>query len=265
MMMQKLVSHPCNMWSPSFSNTGPALTTHRCVTALEVHTSIQYSLTSGFHRSSVIYHLSSILSIVQRSSVFVSRQAFSFRLLSLSLSPIALIRSSSSDRQHLASIFPIHIIIHSNWTPALSARRIQTLAGSIFRHSHLGTLTSHSTHLPIKRNMRFHLRRWGELVAFILFSCLCIGVIFPKVGVKLRNTALGDTIWPQSWKWGDELTEGGVRLVVFGDSWVDDTVQIGEKGKGRSWPGVFCDEVCITAFANQTKQKSCENENDDEF
>ena len=91
--------------------------------------------------------------------------------------------------------------------------------------------------------MRFHLRRGGELVGFILLSCLCISVVFPEVRAKVKKTALRDGIWSHYWKWGDELREGGVRLVVFGDSWVDDTVQEGEKGKGRSWPGVFCDEV----------------------
>jgi len=91
--------------------------------------------------------------------------------------------------------------------------------------------------------MKFHTRRLGELVACFLLSCLCISVAFPQVRVALRNAPLGDRVWPHYWKWGDELAEGGVRLVVFGDSWVDDTVQDGEKGKGRSWPGVFCDEV----------------------
>ena len=81
------------------------------------------------------------------------------------------------------------------------------------------------------------------MVALVIFSCFCVNVGFPNVGTKIRNTSLGNRIWPRPWKWGDQLEEGGVRLVVFGDSWVDDTIQDGEKGKGRSWPGVFCEKV----------------------
>ncbi len=51
------------------------------------------------------------------------------------------------------------------------------------------------------------------------------------------------------WKWGSDEEDpdaedtNGVGFVVFGDSWVDDTIDVGGEGKGKSWTEVFCKEV----------------------
>ena len=44
---------------------------------------------------------------------------------------------------------------------------------------------------------------------------------------------------------GDDGYKDGMSLVVFGDSWVDNTVRVGEEARGKSWTEVLCEEVCF--------------------
>jgi hypothetical protein len=58
------------------------------------------------------------------------------------------------------------------------------------------------------------------------------------------------------WRWddGDEFeaeedgeddVDDGIRMVVFGDSWIDDTPRSGQSGKGKSWARIACEEVLL--------------------
>lgn len=72
-----------------------------------------------------------------------------------------------------------------------------------------------------------------------------------QVSSQLQKIALGTTLddIPTLWNWGttqdDEMEGDGVRLVVFGDSWVDDSLDE-TKGKGRSWAEVLCEVVSLS-------------------
>lgn len=61
---------------------------------------------------------------------------------------------------------------------------------------------------------------------------------------------VGGEVYAGLWSWG-KGADGGVRLVVFGDAGVDNSVKGGEKvgsGKGKSWTEVLCDEVSLLCF-----------------
>lgn len=94
------------------------------------------------------------------------------------------------------------------------------------------------------------------LISIILTSLSLVSIILllpEKHSKQLQQIALGTNIdnFGGVWGWGGEEVEddrveetgGGIRLVVFGDSWVDDSVEKGSSGKGRSWPEVLCEEV----------------------
>lgn len=51
---------------------------------------------------------------------------------------------------------------------------------------------------------------------------------------------LGKGVW--TWANGNGVPKDGNQLVVFGDSWADNSV---EDGRGRSWTDLLCDEVHI--------------------
>ncbi len=95
-------------------------------------------------------------------------------------------------------------------------------------------------------------KRLGASILLTLLSLVSIVLLLPttKVGTRLKKIALGTTIDGSLWNWasGDEETEedfggDGIRLVIFGDSWVDDTIEDGQEGKGKSWAEVLCEEV----------------------
>ena len=92
-------------------------------------------------------------------------------------------------------------------------------------------------------------RRLGFLVLISVLSLVWIVLLLPssKVSSKLQQIALGSSIntYGELWGWDSEDTreEGGVRLVVFGDSWVDDNAEDGKTGKGRSWAEALCEAV----------------------
>ena|ERR1700761_2671529 len=95
--------------------------------------------------------------------------------------------------------------------------------------------------------MRLH-TRLGLSVCLTVFSLVSIILLLPtsRVSTQLQKIALGTSIdnyrlW--NWGWSDDAIEDGIRVVVFGDSWADNTIEDGEDGKGRSWTEVFCDEV----------------------
>jgi hypothetical protein len=93
------------------------------------------------------------------------------------------------------------------------------------------------------------LTRLGASVFLTVLSLVSIILLLPssKVSIKLQKIALGQSIddYGGLWDWvsGDDDVEGGARLVVFGDSWVDDTIEDSESGKGRSWAEVLCEVV----------------------
>lgn len=85
--------------------------------------------------------------------------------------------------------------------------------------------------------------RLGVSVCLTVFFIVSIILLLPgsRAAMKLQKIVLGT-----SGDWESEIedgTEGGTRLVVFGDSWVDNTIQAGEEGKGRTWTEALCGEV----------------------
>ena len=92
--------------------------------------------------------------------------------------------------------------------------------------------------------------RLGASICFSVFSLVSIILLLPswQLSTQLQKITLGTTLenFPALWNWGtdtdDETGGEGVRLVVFGDSWVDNSLDE-EKGKGLSWPEVLCEEV----------------------
>ena len=99
--------------------------------------------------------------------------------------------------------------------------------------------------------MRLH-TRFGVSVCLTIFLIVSIILLLPsaRIATHLHKFPFGDSLNNYRngiWKgWGspeDDEVEGGVRIVVFGDSWVDDAVEEGETGRGRSWVDVVCEEV----------------------
>ena len=99
-------------------------------------------------------------------------------------------------------------------------------------------------------------RRLGASICLTVFSIVSIILLLPTSGfrlsMQLQKIALGTSIEEVAglWDWTtedgseeDNEEDGGIRLVVFGDSWVDDTVANGQAGKGRTWVEVLCEEV----------------------
>jgi hypothetical protein len=93
-------------------------------------------------------------------------------------------------------------------------------------------------------------KRLGASILLTVLSLVSIILLLPtsRVSTRLQKIALGSTIDSSLWEWGSEEGEedlggDGIRLVIFGDSWVDDTVENGQEGKGKSWGEVLCEEV----------------------
>ena len=98
-------------------------------------------------------------------------------------------------------------------------------------------------------------KRLGASILLTILSIVSIYLLLPDSKVKqLQKITLGTTIqYPDLWKWGsdeevvddeEEDNGNGIRLVIFGDSWVDDWTE-GHDGKGNNWPQVLCDEACF--------------------
>lgn len=98
--------------------------------------------------------------------------------------------------------------------------------------------------------------RLGASVFAMVLSLMTILALLPqsRYTEHLRKIEIGGTsindVTDGLWDWasgddGGDGEEAGVRLVIFGDSWVDDTVEENEDGKGRSWTEVLCEEVCF--------------------
>lgn len=106
-------------------------------------------------------------------------------------------------------------------------------------------------------NMANLKKRLAGAVLCTVLSMISICVLLPDS--NLHDITLGGTFSSYSglWTWGTSEEEedigGGIRLVVFGDSWVDDTVEENQGAKGMSWPEVMCQEVCIS-IANSGPQ-----------
>ncbi|APA16331.1 hypothetical protein sscle_16g111010 [Sclerotinia sclerotiorum 1980 UF-70] len=102
--------------------------------------------------------------------------------------------------------------------------------------------------------------RLGALVFGAVLSLMTILALLPqsRYTEHLKKIGLGGTsindVTDGLWDWAngshDEGEESGVRLVVFGDNWVDDTLEVNEDGKGRSWTEVLCEELSCSAHIN---------------
>ncbi|CZR53181.1 uncharacterized protein PAC_03059 [Phialocephala subalpina] len=107
----------------------------------------------------------------------------------------------------------------------------------------------------------FNLRkRLGASILLTVLSLVSITLLLPSSKVKqLQKVTLGTTIeYSNLWKWGasddvvdeEEDNGNGIRLVIFGDSWVDDLIEDGHGGKGNNWPQVLCEEINCTSRLN---------------
>lgn len=95
-------------------------------------------------------------------------------------------------------------------------------------------------------------KRLGASIVLTLLSIISIILLLPpsRVSTRLQEIAHGTTIDTSLWSWSssnEELEEDlggdGTRLVMFGDSWIDDTIEDGQEGKGKSWADYLCEEV----------------------
>ncbi|RDW82210.1 hypothetical protein BP6252_03322 [Coleophoma cylindrospora] len=107
------------------------------------------------------------------------------------------------------------------------------------------------------------MRATTRLGAVVLLSSLSLVSFFilllpNTVSTRLQKIALGtnklDGYVPGIWKWasGDVSSdaEGGRRLVVFGDAWVDDKIDAAEQARGLVWTEVLCEEIDCTSHLN---------------
>ena len=100
--------------------------------------------------------------------------------------------------------------------------------------------------------------RLGASICLSVFSLVSVVLLLPdsELSTHLQKITLGMPLedLPPLWNWsptqdGDSFG-GPRRLVVFGDSWVDDSDD--NDKKGRSWAEVLCKEVgSLTCFARQ--------------
>lgn len=95
-------------------------------------------------------------------------------------------------------------------------------------------------------------KRLGASIVLTLLSLISIILLLPtsRVSTQLHQIALGTTLEGSLWTWTSSYDESeedlggdGTRLVIFGDSWVDDTIEKGQDGKGKSWVDYLCEEV----------------------
>ncbi|KAH7399922.1 hypothetical protein BKA64DRAFT_707606 [Cadophora sp. MPI-SDFR-AT-0126] len=102
-------------------------------------------------------------------------------------------------------------------------------------------------------------KRLAGAVLLTVLSMMSICLLLPNssVGTRLQKITLGTAIdnYSSLWSWsedesnGEEDAGGGTRLVVFGDSWVDDTLE-NQDAKGKSWPEVMCERINCTSRLN---------------
>ncbi|KAG4421335.1 hypothetical protein IFR04_005518 [Cadophora malorum] len=100
-------------------------------------------------------------------------------------------------------------------------------------------------------------KRLAGAVLLTVLSMMSICLLLPnsRVSSHLQKITLGTAIdnYSSLWSWhedessGEEDAGGGIRLVVFGDSWVDDTLEESQDQKGKSWPEVMCEEINCTS------------------
>ncbi|RFU29781.1 hypothetical protein B7463_g6574, partial [Scytalidium lignicola] len=101
--------------------------------------------------------------------------------------------------------------------------------------------------------MRVHTRLGASLLLSLL-SLTTIILLLPRTSIssKLQQIALSKD-YKELWNWvsQDDFVGGdGLRVVVFGNSWADDTVEPDERGKGISWVKVFCHEMNCSSYLN---------------
>lgn len=92
-------------------------------------------------------------------------------------------------------------------------------------------------------------RRLGAPILLSFFSLITILVLLrnPDLSTHLAKIPHLKTIW----NWGSDNENDfadGVRLVVLGDSWVDNHVEKGQEGRGRRWTDVLCLEVRLLSY-----------------
>lgn len=93
-----------------------------------------------------------------------------------------------------------------------------------------------------------------SLIAFVvLLSHTAFSTHLQKIGLKssaYNPKHLWD--WAKGGKHGDgsvqKNADDGVRVVVFGDSWVDDGLDNVDNRRGKGWPKVLCEEVIFNSY-----------------
>ncbi|KAF4637578.1 hypothetical protein G7Y89_g496 [Cudoniella acicularis] len=102
-------------------------------------------------------------------------------------------------------------------------------------------------------------RRFGASIVLTVLSLSTVILLLYRSNVKtqLQKIGLGTSLdeYTGLWSWGAEADEDGeseLRIIVFGDSWVDDRLSDNEaeRGKGKSWARIMCEEINCTTFIN---------------
>lgn len=99
----------------------------------------------------------------------------------------------------------------------------------------------------LKRRFTFSI-----LFSFLSLTAILLLLARQRVSTHLQSLTLATGIHEYTggiFRWDveeeEEVEEGGVRMVVFGDSWADDKPESGMSGKGKSWVRTVCEEVSL--------------------
>jgi hypothetical protein len=119
-------------------------------------------------------------------------------------------------------------------------------------------ISNYSGHSKIDFEMATLKKRLGASIFLTILSLATVILLLVRsnsnvhtqTDLVLQKIGLGSVEgYTDLLRWGtteddedDEVEKGeGMRVVVFGDSWVSDEHGIG----GRSWAGILCQEVCF--------------------
>jgi hypothetical protein len=106
--------------------------------------------------------------------------------------------------------------------------------------------------------MRVH-TRLGASILLTLLSLVTLVLLLPSAGVTgLHRIAVGTSIDQYAgglWKWvnGKQQDDSPVRIVVFGDSWVDGAGEEKDDaavGRGKSWAASLCEVVSRSSLGS---------------
>lgn len=98
-----------------------------------------------------------------------------------------------------------------------------------------------------KGNMASLKKRLGATVFLAVLSLVSIILLLvgrSGVHAHLKKIGLSGSLSMDVLGWRKKGgNDNRARVIVFGDSWVDDSISEGEDGKGENWTKVLCDEV----------------------